>query len=104
VSAAESESFTKILGLAMRHLRERQGLSQGQLAHRVQPYLNRATVNRVELGWDTSTATITKLLDAMGLDGRDLQKEIGATRVKRQGRRLSSPSIPRQAPLMAAAR
>lgn len=105
LAAEVDPGFPKILGRTIRSLRERQGLTQGQLAHRVQPYINRATIGRIEAGeldgepYFTSLRTVQLLLDAMGLKGRDLQREIGDTRVKRQGRRQVSRSEPIQPPL-----
>lgn len=98
--ASAEQSFTEIVGAAMRRLRERQGLSQGQVAYRAPQFLNRATVNRMELGQVKSTdKTITLCLQAMGLTMLDLRREIGDTRVKRQGRRQVSRSEPIQPPL-----
>lgn len=99
VAVAESEDrirFAPMLGLAMRRLREKTGMSQGQLAHAVKSkYVNRARVNRVETGKETTTATIDLLLEAMGYDARDLHRELGTLRVKRQGRRpISEPIQP----------
>lgn len=100
--AEESPPFGIVFGRAMRALRERQGLSQGQLAHRAQPYLSRATVNRMELGQvNTTDETITIVLEALGLSMADLIKELGDTRVKDKGRRRRSLDVPIQHPLAA---
>jgi transcriptional regulator with XRE-family HTH domain len=81
------------IGAAMRRLRKARGISQEQLARKVEPYLTRAQVGRIELGEETKTSTLDRVLWAMGYDASDLWRELGATRVKRQGRRPISEPI-----------
>jgi transcriptional regulator with XRE-family HTH domain len=93
MSTTEQVRFAPALGAAMRRLRQKKGLSQEALARKVEPYLTRAQLGRIEQGEETRTSTIDRVLDAMGYDARDLYRELGATRVKRQGRRPISEPI-----------
>lgn len=94
--------FAPILGRAMKTLREQRGWSQEAVSRRVEGFLSRETVRRIESGEETTTTTIDRVLTAMGYDAYDLLREIDATRVKLQGRRARSFARPRQAPLAVA--
>lgn len=59
------------LGRGLRHLRERRGLSQERLAELIGS--NAASLSRIEAGSrDVLWSSITRLLDAMDADLRDL--------------------------------
>lgn len=104
-SAAETVStFRPTLGRALRTLRMRRGLSQERLTRLVEPYLSRNQLIRIEKGEPTSTATIERLLTAMGYTSADLITELSTTRVKRHGGPRTSVVVPTQAPLVGVAR
>ena len=55
-----------LLGRRMRKIRDEQRVSQEKLAQRAD--VSRETVRRVEAGLETTTATIDRLLAALGVD------------------------------------
>ncbi len=90
--------FSLLLGMAIRAMRKRRGLSQERLAQRADT--TRETVRRIEIGIGTTTAMVDRLVDAMEYTGDDLHEELRALRVLFQGHPPRSPRKGRVVPPM----
>lgn len=83
----KDKAFIRALGLRVRTLRERQDLSQEELAHRAG--LSALTVSKIELGAvDARIGTVHRLGRSLGLTTAEVLSDIETAQPDRQLRRL----------------